>query len=90
MTIRPATLYLLNPYQRRGVGRQLMRAVVQELANARYESLVVWVLTKNPACGFYVKLGGEVLARKWAVVGGATLEKTAFFWKSLKMVGREA
>lgn len=49
-------LYLLKPYQGRGIGRALADRCMEELAG--YETVVVWVLEENrKAIRFYEKYG---------------------------------
>lgn len=76
-------IYLLHPYQRRGVGRALVFDLVKSLREDRFESIVVWVLEKNPAVSFYVKLGGIELMRKPIDIGGTPLEEIAIGWPTL-------
>jgi GNAT superfamily N-acetyltransferase len=46
-------IYLLENYQRQGIGNQLVRHVVQELHRFNIFSLFVWVLEDNPSRFFY-------------------------------------
>jgi GNAT superfamily N-acetyltransferase len=46
-------IYLLENYQRQGIGNQLVRNVVQELHRFNIFSLFVWVLEDNPSRFFY-------------------------------------
>ena len=52
-------IYILEEYQRQGIGRQLVRTVAKKLAELTLNSMVVWVLADNSACRFYEFLGGE-------------------------------
>jgi len=76
-------IYLLVEYQNRGIGRNLMRNLAKSLMQIGFRSLAVWVLEKNPACGFYARLGGERLAEKPIEIGGAQLIEVAYGWKSI-------
>ena len=53
------TLYLLDDYRDRGVGRRLMRAMAAHLAAVGCRSVVLWVLRDNPTRWFYQRLGGR-------------------------------
>ncbi|MBT5861005.1 MAG: GNAT family N-acetyltransferase, partial [Alphaproteobacteria bacterium] len=52
------TLYLLDTHHRQGLGSGLISACAQALMDRGAESMVVWVLAKNPARKFYESLGG--------------------------------
>ena len=77
-------VYLLQRFQRQGIGRQLSLAIARRLLQAGYDSMLVWVLAKNPSRGFYAALGGEVVAAKPIEVGEAKLMEVAYGWKDLK------
>jgi L-amino acid N-acyltransferase YncA len=76
-------IYLLANTQKRGTGRALMKAVVQELARRGFTSLLVWVLVDNSACQFYQRLGGQFVREKEIEIGGLALKEAAYGWKSL-------
>ena len=58
------TLYLLDDYRDRGLGRRLMRAMAAHLAAVGCRSVVLWVLRDNPTRWFYQRLGGRAAARE--------------------------
>jgi ribosomal protein S18 acetylase RimI-like enzyme len=76
-------VYLLPEFQRRGVGKRLMKAVVDDLMRHGWRSMRVWVLSANPACGFYERLGGKVVAEREIELGGARLPELAYGWTNL-------
>ena len=46
-------IYILDEYQRQGIGRQLVRTVATKLAELSLNSMLVWVLGDNSAYRFY-------------------------------------
>jgi len=58
------SLHVRQSRQRQGVGRRLVAAVAQELLRRGCSSLMLWVLAQNPACGFYERLGGQLLGQE--------------------------
>ena len=56
------TLYVLDDWRDRGVGRKLMRAAAGHLAEIGCKSCFVWVLRENPSRWFYQRLGGKPAA----------------------------
>ena len=76
-------IYLLEAYQHRGIGRQLMRAVADHLTAHGMETMLLWVLAANPARQFYEALGGRLVRSQAIDIGGATLEEVAYGWTDL-------
>lgn len=74
-------LYVRPQAQGRGLGRALVRAVVDDVIAGEGRHLRAWVLTDNaPARRFYERLGavaGETVAFELA---GARLLETAYIW----------
>jgi len=58
------TLYLLDDYRDRGIGRRLMRAMAAHLAAVGCRSVMLWVLRDNPTRWFYKRLGGRPAAQE--------------------------
>ena len=74
------TLYLLDDYRDRGIGRRLMRAMAAHLAAVGCRSAMVWVLKDNPSRWFYQRLAGRLLAREVIRFAGQSMEQLAFAW----------
>src|SRR6476661_5364590 len=67
-------LYILDAYQRRGLGRRLIAAVAPRLTPAYGPALLIGVLAANaPARAFYEALGGRYLRERPIEIGGVTL-----------------
>jgi L-amino acid N-acyltransferase YncA len=79
-------IYLLQEFQRRGIGRRLALVSARKMIEAGQKSMLVWVLSKNPSRGFYEALGGELLSEKPIEVGGAKLTEVAYGWKDLRLL----
>jgi ribosomal protein S18 acetylase RimI-like enzyme len=76
-------IYLLEPYQRRGVGWRLFCAVTRRLAEAGMRSLLVWVAAQNPSRRFYEALGGVPVRERQEESGGAPLAEVAYGWSDV-------
>lgn len=74
-------LYVLEPYQRHGLGAALVASVVDALAQERLEGLIAWVLARNPSVGFYEHLGGRRVDERTVQIAGDDLEELAFGWE---------
>ena len=74
------TLYVLDDYRERGIGRRLMRAMAAHLAAVGCRSVMLWVLEANPTRWFYLRLGGRPVAREAIRFAGLALDQLAFAW----------
>ena len=64
-----------------GFGRALCEAARDQLARRYPGGLLIWALAENAlACRAYEGLGGQPRARAFERLGGARLEKIAYFW----------
>ncbi|MHB8589180.1 MAG: GNAT family N-acetyltransferase [Candidatus Dormibacteraceae bacterium] len=80
-------LYVLEGAQRRGHGRELVRAVAGALREMRLPDMIVWVLRDNPAArAFYERLGGTFVRSQPITIGTATLEEVSYGWRSLEEI----
>ena len=76
--------YLLEGAQRRGLGRELFRAIVEGLGGMQLADLIVWVLRDNHrARGFYERLGGVYVRSQPITIGPSTLEEVSYGWRRL-------
>ena len=77
-------IYLLEGAQRRGLGRELFRAIVDGLRGMELSDLIVWVLRDNHrARGFYERLGGVYVRSQPITIGPSTLEEVSYGWRRL-------
>jgi ribosomal protein S18 acetylase RimI-like enzyme len=74
------TLYVLDDFRERGVGRRLMRAMAAHLRAIGCNSALVWVLADNQARWFYRHLGGRPVMTETIGVAGHPVQQTALTW----------
>ena len=74
------TLYVLDDWRERGIGRRLMRAAAAHLSGAGCQSAFLWVLRDNPSRWFYARLGGKPVAEATIEVGGQKVVQMAYVW----------
>ena len=82
------TLYVLDDWRDRGIGRRLMRAAAAHLAAAGCRSVFLWVLRDNPSRWFYARLGGSPKAEGVINVGGSPVMQTAYVWAPIDKLAR--
>jgi ribosomal protein S18 acetylase RimI-like enzyme len=73
-------IYLVQNYQRQGIGRALFRACVGKLDERGFTSFLLWVLRANPARHFYEALGGKFLRENEFPIGNEGLFAVAYGW----------
>jgi GNAT superfamily N-acetyltransferase len=80
------TLYVLDDWRERGVGRRLMRAAGAHLAENGCKSAFLWVLRDNPSRWFYQRLGGKPAAEQTTQIAGQIVAQTAFVWNPIELL----
>ena len=76
-------LYVLQSQQRRGVGRELVRACARHFVRHAIFGLYLWVLKANRARLFYETLGGEQVREKVERLGRHDFAEIAYGWHDL-------
>lgn len=79
-------VYLLDEYQRQGLGTKLLHAFCEEMYEAGHRSLLVWVLTENPSQAFYINLGAEQVEKEDTIIGTGTYQEAAYGWTDLQQL----
>ena len=76
-------LYVLQPAQRRGVGRLLLQACARHFVRHAHFGFYLWVLKANRARMFYEALGGAEIAAKSERLGQHSFAEIAYAWHDL-------
>jgi ribosomal protein S18 acetylase RimI-like enzyme len=76
-------LYVLQEQQRRGVGRELVRACANHFARRGLFGFYLWVLKANRARMFYGALGGEEVGEKVERLGKHDFAEVAYGWSDM-------
>lgn len=77
-------IYLLEGYQRKGIGGQLVQAIAERLMQEGLHSMLVWVLANNPSQDFYSALGGQRAYEQEVTIGDARLVEVAYGWLDIR------
>ena len=80
------TLYVLDDWRDRGVGRRLMRATAGHLAETGCRAAFLWVLRDNPSRWFYQRLGGRTVAEERILFAGQPVMQIAFVWDPIEIL----
>ena len=76
-------LYVLQGHQRRGVGRELVRACTRHFILNGHFGFYLWVLKANRARMFYEALGGTEMGEKSERLGLHSFSEVAYGWHEL-------
>lgn len=77
-------IYILEKYQRQGLGYRLLSSIVARLVQLGINSMLVWVAANNSACRFYQSLGGQLVHQKQEKVGTVDLMEFAYAWTDIR------
>ncbi|WLD94609.1 GNAT family N-acetyltransferase [Alkalihalobacillus sp. AL-G] len=77
-------IYILESYQRKGLGRALIKPLLEQLIALKLNSLLVWVLEDNKSRYFYEALGGKMVERTVLQIAGEGYNELAYGWDDVK------
>lgn len=80
------TLYVLDDYRERGLGRRLMRAMGAHLHAIGCRRAQLWVLRDNPSRWFYQHLGGRLVTEQEIDVGGQPVVQQVMRWDPIGLL----
>jgi len=72
--------YLLEEYQRQGIGSLLFKKITDSFQEVGYKSMMLWVLKDNPSYAFYQKQGGISFDEELITIGKDQLLEVAVGW----------
>ncbi|MFX1258033.1 MAG: GNAT family N-acetyltransferase [Promethearchaeota archaeon] len=79
-------IYILQKYQRKGIGTSLVKTIVQKFLKRNIKSMIVWVLKNNPYRVFYENLGGKLVDEKTKQFGKENHKIVAFGWDKIENI----
>jgi GNAT superfamily N-acetyltransferase len=77
-------IYILEAYQRIGIGRRLFQTSIARLVDEGITSLLVWAFKDSPYREFYEKLGGELFGEKVYEIAGENYIAVGYGWKDIR------
>jgi ribosomal protein S18 acetylase RimI-like enzyme len=76
-------LYVLPAFQNLGIGRGLMKACVEYLADHALIPILLWTFADGPGRGFYEALGGTLVGEREIVRAGKRLIEVCYVWDDI-------
>jgi len=86
-TLREAEIrafYILEEYQKMGLGTKMLSFAAKEMLEAGYKKLVICCLDKNPANQFYIKAGGVKTCTRSFRLDGKTYQDNMYYFADLR------
>ncbi|WP_282935211.1 GNAT family N-acetyltransferase [Paenibacillus sp. RC67] len=77
------SIYILQEYQGQGIGKLLVKSVVNELKNNGMKSMLVIVLEDNSSRLFYERLGGKKMDTLEIEFAGKKLKELVYGWEDI-------
>lgn len=77
------TIYLLDEFQRLGLGADLLRVFADDMKAKGNNSILVWVLTQNPSSKFYERYKAKPIGEEETTIGKGTYQETAYGWGNI-------
>jgi len=80
------SIYILKEFQRKGIGRLLIKAIITKFTESNIRSMILWTLQDNPSRLFYKRLGGKVVDKRIIDRGGKELQQIAYAWEDITCI----
>lgn len=80
------SIYLLEEYQGKGVGKKLLKQIFLQVKLLGYRKVFVDVLEKNKTCSFYEHYGAKLYDTVQIKIGGKILDERIYEWNSVDEV----
>jgi len=77
-------IYIIEAFQRQGVGKALTSALVHEFLDENINSMMLWVAKGNAAERFYEAMGGQKLAEEAKEFRGHIIDHIAYGWRDIR------
>ncbi len=81
-----STLYIVEAYQSRGIGKRLVKTVIKEIETLGINTMVVSILEVNESKHFYEALGGQMIDTVEVEIGGKKLKELVYGWKDISSI----
>ncbi|TWT26367.1 GNAT family N-acetyltransferase [Planomicrobium sp. CPCC 101110] len=82
-------IYILEEYQRQGLGKALIRPIVQQLQQENIDGMAVLVLEDNGSRFFYETLGAKEIDGITVKIAGTILNELVYAWDDVRHIPAE-
>ncbi|WP_419958868.1 N-acetyltransferase family protein [Psychrobacillus sp. BM2] len=77
------SIYILKEYQGRGIGKQLLKAVIKGIVKLGINTMLVLVLEDNNSKLFYEATGGKKIGEVEIEIAGKKLNELVYGWDNI-------
>ncbi|ATP42408.1 GNAT family N-acetyltransferase [Solibacillus sp. R5-41] len=77
------TIYLLEQYQGQGIGKKLLKEMMESFKERQFQTIYVDVLADNKTRYFYENYGAEYVKSVQLTIGGKVVEEAVYVWKDI-------
>mgnify|MGYP005750503805 FL=1 len=81
-----SSIYILEEHQGKGIGKLLVKPIIQELEKLSIYSMIVLVLEENDSRLFYEALGAKIIDKLQVEIGGKKLNELVYGWDNTKTI----
>ncbi len=82
-------IYLYEQYQCKGIGKELVKSFINDLLQAGFKSMLVWVLAENSSTKFYEYFRPIEVDRDQIEIDKIIFEEIAYGWKDINSMNSE-
>ncbi|TWT08917.1 GNAT family N-acetyltransferase [Planomicrobium sp. CPCC 101079] len=79
-------IYILEEYQRRGLGKALVQPVIEQLQQQNIDGMVVLGLEDNSSRSFYEALGAKEIDNISIKIAGTNLNELVYAWDNIRQI----
>ncbi len=79
-------IYLLQEYQGKGIGKALVKPLIDYLTKQGITSMLVFVLEENNSKFFYEALGAKLIDTVEAEISGETFNESVYGWRDIRSI----
>ena len=80
------SIYLLKEYQGLGIGKQLLKAIMESFQSRGFKRVYVDVLADNPARNFYIYYGADHVKTLKLNFAGNIVDEEVYVWNDIDAV----
>lgn len=73
-------LYILQEYQKHGIGKKMVNMATKEMAKENYKNMIIGCMVENPANEFYEKIGGIHIGKRDFVLDNRSYKENVYFY----------
>lgn len=79
-------IYILKEFQGQGIGKALVKPIIEEILEMGFNSILVLVLKDNSSRLFYEAIGGEKIDTIEVQIAGKKLSELVYGWEDIRNI----